>query len=322
MRAVVLAGFAVAVVTVLGVTISQHLTTTSAETSTGQMRLTVTAGGTCVGQTCTVEPGQPFILTVVADSANADGHIAFQTQVNYDALVQNGGSYTPTTQASAEVVITACGYPGISLRSNNATAHVVSHGATAGVTPCSASGGLISFAMTCSTSTSSNEFLLVPYQEPGNTLGTVWKSAAFGNPNVTPAVTNVTVNCGPTTPMPTPTFSPTDVDGDGCSNAAENGPDEEHGGRRDYLSPWDFYDPNGDGLVDLLNDIVGVAIAFGLTYSDPGYSQALDRSPPPPPWVEPDPAKRDPWDMGPPDGIVDLLVDIFGVADQFGHDCT
>jgi len=30
----------------------------------------------------------------------------------------------------------------------------------------------------------------------------------------------------------------------------------------------------------------------------------------------------DSWDMGPPDGTIDLLVDIFGVAYQFGHSCV
>jgi hypothetical protein len=33
------------------------------------------------------------------------------------------------------------------------------------------------------------------------------------------------------------------------------------------------------------------------------------------------PAGYDPWDMGPPDGAIDLFTDIFGVAMQFGHSC-
>jgi len=195
----------------------RELTVTSAETSTGQMRLTVTAGGSCEAQKCQVDPGAVFTLTVVATTANADMHIGFQTQVNYDALVQHGGSYTPTAQANAEVVIATCSYPGIPVRANNTTTHIVGHGATAGFpggfVPCSSAGNLISLSMTCSPSPSSNELLLVPYSEPGNTTGTAWKSAAEGNPNVIAKTTNVTVNCGtpepPTNTVPPATDTPT-----------------------------------------------------------------------------------------------------------------
>ena len=115
---------------------------------------------------------------------------------------------------------------------------------------------------------------------------------------------------------------PGDSDGDGCSDAREGGTDAALGGRRDYLRPWDFYDTNGDKDIDLFNDIFGVAFAFGTEPGDAGYDAALDRAPPPTALEEPDPNRRELWDLGPPDGAIDLFNDIFGVAFQFGHRCT
>jgi hypothetical protein len=114
----------------------------------------------------------------------------------------------------------------------------------------------------------------------------------------------------------------TDEDGDGCSAAQELGPDEALGGRRNPGNAWDFFDINGDRVVNGMDEIFGVAFAFGATAGDPSYSAALDRSAPKAAPEEPDPARREAWDMGPPDGVVDLFVDIFGVAFQFGHSCA
>ncbi|MEX2158557.1 MAG: S8 family serine peptidase [Dehalococcoidia bacterium] len=111
-----------------------------------------------------------------------------------------------------------------------------------------------------------------------------------------------------------------DDDNDGCTDARELGTNEEAGGRRNPLNPWDFYDIDGNKQIDLFIDIFTVASAFGddadgVGPGEPdGYDAALDRSAAP--------AGMDVWDMGPPDGIIDLFIDIFGVAFQFGHDCT
>lgn len=105
-----------------------------------------------------------------------------------------------------------------------------------------------------------------------------------------------------------------DTDGDTCADGAELGPKERLGGRRDPNNRWDFYDVDGNGLIDLFRDIFTVAYAFGQGPGGPLYRPALDRSPPL--------AGGDPWDMQAPDGVIDLFTDIFGVAFQFGHDCT
>ena len=104
-----------------------------------------------------------------------------------------------------------------------------------------------------------------------------------------------------------------DTDGDGCANGEEFGPDPRRGGQRNPLNPWDFYDVNGDGIVNVFDDILAVIAAAGPE-SGPAYDPALDRSPAA--------AGTAPWQQGPPDGTIDLMTDILGVVSQFGHRCA
>ena len=112
-----------------------------------------------------------------------------------------------------------------------------------------------------------------------------------------------------------------DGDGDGCSLLRETGEDAQLGGRRSDSNVWDFFDVNGDGLITSLGDIFPVVGAFGARPGSPDYSPEKDRSPPPSPAAEPDPNRREPWDMGPPDGVISLVTDVLGVVNQLGHDC-
>jgi hypothetical protein len=131
----------------------------------------------------------------------------------------------------------------------------------------------------------------------------------------------------------------TDDDNDGCSDTKENQTavgSQTTGGRRNPHSFWDFYDtPNTsnvrDHVINVLDDIIGVARRFGaLRGSVPtkqqayleaivapvgltGYHAAFDRGA----LVGPLP-----WNLGPADGAINVLDDIVGVANQFGHDCT
>lgn len=111
-----------------------------------------------------------------------------------------------------------------------------------------------------------------------------------------------------------------DTDGDGCLDAVEAGPDPRLGGRRSATNPWDFYDTNHDGMVTIQDDMISVIRAYGGR-TNRLYSTSLDRSPPPRPAVEPDPSKREPWDLGPPDGAITVAADIFAIARQYGHSC-
>jgi hypothetical protein len=111
-----------------------------------------------------------------------------------------------------------------------------------------------------------------------------------------------------------------DTDGDGCSDEQELGPNELLGGRRNPQNPYDFYDVNGDLVVTVAADVLSVGRAYGSS-SGPYYSPTLDRRLPPSAQQEPDPTKREPWDMGPPDGHISVPIDVLGVAKQFGHSC-
>ncbi|MCH8009630.1 MAG: hypothetical protein IIC91_12280 [Chloroflexi bacterium] len=118
-----------------------------------------------------------------------------------------------------------------------------------------------------------------------------------------------------------------DTDGDGCADKRENGPDETLGGQRDYKNPWDFYDVLGsdggprDGIIDLSNDILGVILHFSPFGYTPGTPSVVgnttydvfDRGPR---------VGGGPYNMGPPDGFIDLPNDILGVILQFNHDCV
>ncbi|MCH7698465.1 MAG: metallophosphoesterase [Chloroflexi bacterium] len=106
---------------------------------------------------------------------------------------------------------------------------------------------------------------------------------------------------------------PGDTDGDGCSDQRENTTDETIGGRRDFENPWDFYDTNGDGIIDLSNDIFFVIQHYAPTGTEPEYDVAFDRGPSTGPNA---------WNMTAPDGVIDLTNDILGVIVQYLHDCS
>jgi hypothetical protein len=165
---------------------------------------------------------------------------------------------------------------------------------------------------------------------------------ATRTPTQTPTATATLTPSWTSTPTATstPTLSATlDTDGDGCTDLRElqTAPGSEtSGGLRDPQYFWDFYDtPNAanvrDRRVTVPGDIFQVAQRFGANdaggtapvnrNSDPlagpipaipGYHPAFDRSP----MIGPNP-----WDMGPPDGAITAVVDIFAVAKQYGHSC-
>lgn len=115
-------------------------------------------------------------------------------------------------------------------------------------------------------------------------------------------------------------FDPDD-DGDTCLDVMEmrHGRNSEaSGGKRNPDNPWDFFDTDGSGTIDI-DDIFNVAFKYGADadttgFGEPdGYSTALDRS---------EQAPGAPfWATGPPDGIIDLSTDIFAMASQYGHAC-
>ena len=70
-------------------------------------------------------------------------------------------------------------------------------------------------------------------------------------------------------------------------------------------NPWSMAAP--DGVIDLLNDILGVINHYSPTWAPP-YDAAFDRGPT---------AGPNAWNMTAPDGVIDLLNDILGVITQY-----
>jgi subtilisin family serine protease len=112
-----------------------------------------------------------------------------------------------------------------------------------------------------------------------------------------------------------------DYDGDGCPNGKEFGNDEQLGGRRNPLNPWDYFNPTHDGQ-NRMDDIVAVVNQYGRdkylpsppnppNTPNPDYTTATDRS-----FVGPNL-----WNLGPPDGLMRVDDILFAVA-QYGHDCS
>jgi hypothetical protein len=134
---------------------------------------------------------------------------------------------------------------------------------------------------------------------------------------------------GTTTNRPTPVAvfgfgAPPDADGDGCTDTRENGTDETLGGLRDPKNFWDFFDPNRDRSVTLL-DFLAVLRHFGAA----GDPSVFDPEAPEPPigdyWVLADRGGQapggDPWDELPANGSIGL-ADFLSLLRHFGHTCA
>ncbi len=178
-------------------------------------------------------------------------------------------------------------------------------------------GSLFEFQMACPGAPSSQTTIDLLALDPkdGTGVGTRFSEPGTKFQDV-PKLSPLTINCVGTPKLP----YPGDTDGDGCPDVRESLPKSQvaNGGGRDYLNPWDWYDVNQDGVIDLLNDILGV-IQHYSPQGGPPYDIVFDRGPVPP--------GANPWQMTAPDGVIDLLNDILGVLRQYtgwgsGLGCT
>jgi len=318
----------------------------TASSSGEEMQLTVWQGGYCSGNDCYARAGETFQLSVEAVSVPAEDYIMFQAYIDFggtydeDASEDGAGTgtcgdgipngdpdgrdfhdsdcttvpieYVPTESAEDEVVWPDVG-SGLVVRGPYTHSRVVL-GAVSGFNPpvdSSYTGELLSLEFSCPEEETSATLTLEPY----GASGTLTAGAVFADPDSelhTPKTNAITVTCVEATGG--------DYDGDGCSDATENGSDEEQGGDRNFVNPWDFYDvagPGGadvpDGVVDQANDYMQVVAHYSPQGQSP-YDAHYDRGP-----LTPGGSWKD--TLG-PDGVIDLANDILGVAQQIGHDCT
>jgi hypothetical protein len=181
---------------------------TSARTTDATMRLTVSSGGACDGDTCTMPLDATFALDIEAGAAPAEGYAGIQTELSYANFLSHGGRYVPTASPIDEFIWPST-VLGIRTIGSNA---VVNHAATPDFAPpyptSTYEGVLVRLNMRCSEEPSSSTFTLIPYAS-GNSNGT-----GFTNdppPHIAAKVSPLTVVCGEAPPTPTsapPTSTP------------------------------------------------------------------------------------------------------------------
>ena len=145
-----------------------------------------------------------------------------------------------------------------------------------------------------------------------------WGINSSGQLGSTTIETCNTVPCS-TSPL---TVEMVDSDGDGCTDKAElqvAAGSELTGGLRDPENRWDFFDVNGDGNIDVPNDLLPVISAYRQGPLDPGgpepnYTAAKDRGPP-------IAGAQFSWQRTGPDGHIDVPNDILPITLQYLHNC-
>ena len=247
---------------------------------------------------CSVPVGSEFILSVDVLNAPEDGYIYVQTFIDF------GLNLTYKKAPAADEIVWPDSLDAVALQLEIFGPGLVFHGSATGLSspfPLSFfEGNVVELLMNCTEGLSSTDVALLPFDDPVAGIGGAMFQDEFGQIFV-PNVGSLTINCVD------PDIALADTDGDGCTDLQELGLDEESGGQRDPNNPWDFYDTNGDRVVDLPNDILGVITAFNA------YNVIYDRGPSTGP---------NPWNMTAPDGVIDLPNDILGVISQFQHSCV
>jgi hypothetical protein len=284
---------------------------------------------------CFVQAGGTVTVEVVANNPPSIGYTAWQAVVQYPSvltLAQQPGlsenkspsvNCFPGSEAKVPPVGPTLGTYSINCKLGQPPSHYVGPLANVQFT-CPPGGALAQIDLIGGTGANVSAYI-----NPAIAGSLIFlKAEPKGSKNIADAVILV---CDP------------DFDKDGCTYTQETGPNANQGGRRNPKSFWDFYDvwtrpdpvnqPNlwvRDKVVTVTGDIIAVASRFGLTRPGaPSKQQALTEALTPPtsptgyhtdydrgPLVGPDP-----WDMGPPDGVITVVVDILGAARQFGHSC-
>ena len=276
-----------------------------------EMALRVGSGGFCEPldpTECHAQLGDPFVVSLDAVVAPANGYVIAQSWMSYGddlgAVKQESAAWPDCLDALYFTNNTDEGGS-----SDLDTYYALCLTGIPPPVPASFHlGPLFTFTLTCTNSFSSNILEIIPQGvEPAGVYGAVYVDP--DEIQVVPKVRSITVTCEHLKPEP----EPSDTDADGCSDQKEFGPDEMLGGQRNFLNPHDFYDTNGDSIVDLSIDIFNVIQHYAPTGAEAEYDVTFDRGPSTGPNV---------WNMTAPDGVIDLTNDILGVIQQYLHDCS
>ena len=279
------------------------------ETGPAELSLNVVAAAnvTCIPvsnpDSCRVDLGTQFTLTAGIDAAPAEGFSGFQIDVVHAGLVSKDVRFVVPVDFSTTFGIIGLG-----------TEEFLAGAVTSLSSPIPLStylGPLLEADLNCPVSPAVFTIIMpVPDSNVVNQFAQLITVTTVQRGLVKVADT-LTINCSD---VPAKQPFPGDTDGDGCPDERENLPESSalQGGGRDWLDPYDFYDVNGDGVVDLFNDILGVISHYSLD-GNPPYEAAYDRGPTTGPNA---------WNMTEPDGIIDLFTDILGVIAQHSTNCN
>jgi hypothetical protein len=107
-----------------------------------------------------------------------------------------------------------------------------------------------------------------------------------------------------------PAAYPIDTDGDGCPDMNEALPSPLSGGERNFLNPYDYFNPSHDGQ-NRIDDILDVVDQYYIDSGNPNYNPDTDRT-----LLGPNA-----WNLGPPNGQ-QRVDDILNMVYQYYHDCS
>lgn len=288
-RLVPLSSVAVVLALVIATTLMLAETRDAAGVTPPSMSLSIDSVGCDTNDgptTCNIAQGQMFTLSLYLDSLGDMGpYEGNRMVIGYSGIV---------TKGQPDIIWPGCVFEG----DDPPLPGFVGSGCGVGIPPApqsiSYTGKIAVANFTCAASGSAT---LV--HGGGNTYIT-----EAGGPNWVEAGPDVlTINCVP------PLAYPGDQDGDGCPDMNEAGGNPVTGGGRDFLNPWDYFDPTGDGK-QRIDDINLVNQHYYIDQGNPNYTMATDRT-----FLGPDL-----WDLGPPNGL-QRIDDIINAVRQYFHDC-
>jgi hypothetical protein len=187
-------------------------TTHATGTITGGLTIT-SSFGTCSDAKCSAPTGGTFNVQVNITALPAGGINGFQSEIDYAALVANGGSYKATADAADEIVWASSTLPLRSPAAPTGVEGLVNHASSTALPALPKSnvtGLFLTISMNCSdVDSAGNDIILVPLGA-GNTNGA--GVGEFGTGKQVPLSDAIEVNCTPppTNTPPPPTNTPPD----------------------------------------------------------------------------------------------------------------